>query len=98
MKFYSSIIEKELISIFTRKLSKEFKKQYKGKVHFDLERDLENGNYFICRVTFIKNEYTLYCTQFEVPWNNFSRGIDYELITKECCTRFRKWILDKYFF
>lgn len=97
MKYYSTV-ERELISIFIVRLREEFYKRYKGKVHFNLYSDSENEKDFICNVTFIKNEFTLYCTQFEVAWVDFSRGIDYELIVKKCCNDFRKWIYDKYFF
>lgn len=97
MKFYSPI-EQELISVFTKRLHEEFKKQYKGKAHFDLLRDSENENYFICKVTFIKNEFTLYCTQFKVEWVDFLIGIQYDKLARDCCINFRKWIYDKYFF
>ena len=94
----NSQIEQELISIFTRRLHEEFKKQYKGKVHFDLRWGAEKENYFTCDVAFIKNEFTLYCTQFKVEWFDFLTGISYEALAKQCCTNFRKWIYDKYFF
>lgn len=97
MKFYSQI-EQELISAFTGKLHEEFKKQYKGTVHFDLLRDSEDDRYFDCHVTFMYKGYAIYRTQFKVAWLAFTEGIPYELLAEQGCTAFKKWILDRYFF
>lgn len=97
MKFYSNI-EQELISAFTSRLHEEFKKQYKGTVHFDLLRDLENDRYFTCHVTFMFKGYAIYRTQFKVAWLDFTKGIDFYKLAREACTTFRKWINDRYFF
>lgn len=97
MKFYSSV-EQELISGFTRRLHEEFKKQYKGVVHFDLLRDEIDDRYFTCDVTFIYKGYAIYRTQLKVAWTAFTMGIQYGILVKECCTAFRKWIFDRYFF
>lgn len=97
MKFYSEI-EQEMVSAFTIRLHEEFKKQYKGTVRFDLVRDLENDSYFTCHVTFMYKGYAIYRTQFKVAWLSFAEGIPYDLLTKQACTAFKKWFLDRYFF